>query len=858
MAKKRNSGSKATHANKNNGVSKKPAEKVGTPNRITKRKRSPALDRFNFVGMLLLNGAIEIRILNTAEDKESSGRGVKSGYFTDLDAALSAIDQADECNPEAIYATLNPVSEQIVSRAYNRFAFPATNTTKDIEIDRRAFLMLDIDPKRPAGVSANAEEVEDAKDLADTVHSYLNQQGWPEPIRIFSGSGRYLLYRVDLPNNEESKNLVKQVLRSLAEQFDTPNAVIDRSVYNASRLVKIPGTMARKGDEVDGRKHRLTILSSVPNDGELSVVSLPQLKDVAFSSGGEVPASDLTNDHCFPQDDVGNEVVERCLKYLRKMNDAVAGEGGHNQTFWFAAVIARFGLSKQQAFEVISTINLEKCKPEWKENELWHKLHDAYKTVSEEGGIGKFKTSTVVSNDKKRLKDELPEIVADAFVHWLRDADGNLTMWSWRGQKIRWREGRYVVIKKDETILRDSLYRFLQDRFTGLTATLVNDVLRNAEALIALDSDATPPIFLGNSSANKHDDFHDPRIVYVGPTRLVNLVNRKTLPNTAAYFAFRRNSCDYHQAPGKPKRWLSFLNEIFGDEASCRLLQQWMGYLMTEDSSFQKILMLHGPTRSGKGTISKMIEALVGEENFCAPMFDSFSQQFGLSLLVNKTVAIVNDARRSSGKKNDSLTEKLLSLSGDDRLQIDKKYKDPVSARLTTRLMIFSNELPRIDDASGVIADRFLFLRTTKSFLDEEDRGLFGKLVKELPQILHWAIEGWEDLHQSEDFTVPDYFEQYRAQMRSLASPALGFISERCKIDPKSAVFKDELYAKYESWCASRGMAKYQETRANFDKALTSAYPQINGDSRGRLKGKRPYKWTGIGLISFSETIAGD
>jgi putative DNA primase/helicase len=88
------------------------------------------------------------------------------------------------------------------------------------------------------------------------------------------------------------------------------------------------------------------------------------------------------------------------------------------------------------------------------------------------------------------------------------------------------------------------------------------------------------------------------------------------------------------------------------------------------------------------------------------------------------------------------IVERLLSISGEDALTIDIKFRDPVTCKLTTRLMLLSNELPRLSDASGALAGRFIALRLTESFYGREDLDLTQKLLTELPGILLWAIEG--------------------------------------------------------------------------------------------------------------------
>ena len=116
-----------------------------------------------------------------------------------------------------------------------------------------------------------------------------------------------------------------------------------------------------------------------------------------------------------------------------------------------------------------------------------------------------------------------------------------------------------------------------------------------------------------------------------------------------------------------PHLWLDFLGCLWPDDAgSIALLQEWMGYCLTVDTRLQKILLVVGPRRSGKGTIARVLRQLVGEGNVVAPTLASLGKDFGLWPLLDKSVAIISDARL--GKRTDTsvVVERLLSISGED------------------------------------------------------------------------------------------------------------------------------------------------------------------------------------------------
>ena len=149
-----------------------------------------------------------------------------------------------------VYLVMNPI----------RADFTGKNA-RDEDIEMRLVLLLDIDRAGDTKRPANDAEVEAARLLADKVVEWLRERGWGEPHRVMSGNGHHLYYSLgDLPNDERSKESLHTLLRSLAVLFDNDTVKIDTSVYNASRVTKVPGTIARKGQESAGRPYRMAVV----------------------------------------------------------------------------------------------------------------------------------------------------------------------------------------------------------------------------------------------------------------------------------------------------------------------------------------------------------------------------------------------------------------------------------------------------------------------------------------------------------------------------------------------------------------------------------------------------------------------
>jgi hypothetical protein len=224
-------------------------------------------------------------------------RNVLSGYFDDVDALVDAARQADGKAP-GIYYTLNPVKPELLARRVNRCEQWVDLTTGDHDIERRRWVLIDIDPKRPTGIGSTDTQHEAAHDKAQEIAAYLTGFGFPDPVVMDSGNGAYLLYRVELPNDDASRDLVQNFLGALSRQFNDDTTEIDTSVFNAARIMRIPGTLNAKGDHTPDRPHRRARLVA---GSEPEIVSAELLATVAGtkaepSSNGQKAAYDASGD----------------------------------------------------------------------------------------------------------------------------------------------------------------------------------------------------------------------------------------------------------------------------------------------------------------------------------------------------------------------------------------------------------------------------------------------------------------------------------------------------------------------------------------------------------------------------------
>lgn len=205
---------------------------------------------------------VELRAPDVSEPHYRQPHTV-AGYFNDIEALA---DAAMAVGPHAkgVYITLNPVNPDLLARAANRTKVfgPRDAATSDKDIEARRWLAIDTDPKRPANISSTDAEHAAALQRAAAIADFLGERGWDAPIRADSGNGGHLLYRIDLPADDGG--LVQRVLQALAATFSDTAVEVDVTVYNAARIWKLYGSVARKGDSILDRPHRCARLLSVP------------------------------------------------------------------------------------------------------------------------------------------------------------------------------------------------------------------------------------------------------------------------------------------------------------------------------------------------------------------------------------------------------------------------------------------------------------------------------------------------------------------------------------------------------------------------------------------------------------------
>jgi len=321
---------------------------------------------------------------------------------------------------------------------------------------------------------------------------------------------------------------------------------------------------------------------------------------------------------------------------------------------------------------------------------------------------------------------------------------------------------------------------------------------------------------------------------------------RQLLPHRPGRFNLFSLPFDYDPAASAPG-WRAFLDQVLPDDQEAQdFLGEWFGYVLSGRTDQQKMAALIGKKRSGKGTIARVLGALVGKESVAGLNLGLLGGTFGLEPFVGAALAVASDVRWHSRNIGDAV-QILLEVTGEDQVTVHRKNKTAWKGRLGVRFMLMSNDTPTFSDRSGALVDRMLYVSFRQSFFGREDVGLTDRLMGELPGILNWALDGLDRLDNRGRFTQPKSGEAEAESTRRLADPIGSFIEDWCVIEPGQRISLDHLFLKYQNWCESEGRFRDTTTKEIFSRDLRAKVDGLSSTRARDDSGKYVTTLRGIG-----------
>ena len=490
-----------------------------------------------------------------------------------------------------------------------------------------------------------------------------------------------------------------------------------------------------------------------------------------------------------------------------------------------------------------------------------HACERKWVTFSQKGGGATLRTLVFKISQKKRVEaldrgeiilGNAPMEIANTFLDSRFSCEEGVKLVHYADDFYLYKGNYYLEL--EEGTVRSDLYKFLdkckkQDKKSNIipfspNPASVSGALDAIKAVVHLPNhpNTKPPVWLEGYSDNRPEAN---KLISLA-NGLFHLEDSILLPHSLGFFT--QNSLPFEYDPQATcPTWESFLQTVWGkDPESIDTLQEMFGYILSGDTRQQKFFNIIGPRRSGKGTINKILVALLGEHNTVAPELGELCDTFGLQPWLGKLLASFTDARAPERNRG-AVVSQLLRIVGGDTVTVNRKNKEAWNGYLPTRIVIYSNEVLQLTENSNALTGRMIVLKMTNSFYGKEDTELATKLMKELSGIFNWAMIGLRRrIERGGYFVQPKTGHELLEVMEELSNPIGSFVEDVLELDSTASVDKDDLFACYKHWANRKNIPhgtdlafKRRFLAATQDKNITADCIRVDGERQYIYRGAK-------------------
>ncbi|MDK2974911.1 MAG: hypothetical protein PWP08_1282 [Methanofollis sp.] len=735
-------------------------------------------------------GVFEVRAL---------GRWTASGYY-DTDHIEKAAQDIEALNadPEmkGIYITLNEVDPALLARRANRIETRLSNreaTTSDADITRRRWFLVDLDPARASGISSTDEEHGQALDMALKVAEFLKDYlGFPAPVMGDSGNGAHLLYRIDLPNDDQSRELITQCLQALDASFGGHGCDVDQTVFNAARISKIYGTVVRKGDNTPERPHRRACIVGAPAKIEV------------------VPQESLTRLASLAEPEEKPQVPRR----------TVGKEGEFDLPAWLEehrTALPTFQEKTRAPWKLLYIFDTCPWDPSHRDRSAWvGQLQSGALSAGchHNGCVGKdWYALRDLVGDSRPKQSPVPTVQRPARVQptdeptldELYEIDPKTNKIHLKFAKI----ADYIKRLQPLIAFQQRLWVYTGDRYVedhGQIEALIQQTTR-AIGYVGSISSVKREVLSYLKDTDGHQDYPFDQGEGYLPVKNgilhITADSVRLLPHGPEH---RFTFC--LPVAYDPATSSQFVADTFADwvgedagylvqvPAQC-ILQAW-GHI------YKAAYLFEGQTNAGKTTYCDFLYAFFGEQTFSkVGLYALLENRFAFADLLGKMLNVQDDLPFIPLKSIGTFKD----LTGGDQHRIERKHEQAFKASIRAVHLFTCNRPPEIKDLDDrAFWGRWVYLMFSNAFPVNPEFQRRLASPENLSGFLNLVIAKVQAVLRNEDCIKRMDPEEVRAVWTAGSSPVVSFIASNFARDMQAEIPKDEVYEAYVKHCQTASL----------------------------------------------------
>jgi putative DNA primase/helicase len=253
-----------------------------------------------------------------------------------------------------------------------------------------------------------------------------------------------------------------------------------------------------------------------------------------------------------------------------------------------------------------------------------------------------------------------------------------------------------------------------------------------------------------------------------------------------------------------PHATLEWFQTVLGDDDELhRHMWEVIGYLLMTGNPLQKIFLFHGEGGNGKGTLMRLLRAMLGQKNYSSvSLHQLVDDRFATSGLYGKIANISGDL--SSRFLADP--QVLKEITGGDSISASRKFGQSFEFVPYAVPVFASNEYFRTSDSSIGWRRRWEVIEFTRRV---DTLGGFDEqvLFEDIPGIFNVAMEGLRRLMARGKFAPPVAAVEAAERLHDAADPFMLWLEEDdgVYLEPDQSAPCADVYRKYSGWCRRNG-----------------------------------------------------
>lgn len=352
--------------------------------------------------------------------------------------------------------------------------------------------------------------------------------------------------------------------------------------------------------------------------------------------------------------------------------------------------------------------------------------------------------------------------------------------------------------------------------------------------------------YVGNKIGVDDDDldWHDD-LINLG-NGVLSLDTMKLKAHDPKHYFTSQLGFEYNAQAGC-KTWLKFIDEVLvnsdqkPDKSMAEFIQEAFGYSLTASIEHEISFWMIGEGANGKSTMLKVLNALAGSAALHLNLGILDRDKYQLAQLGGKRVVICTEAPETT-----VADATLKAIISGDTMNVRSPYGKPFSLTPKAKVWWAMNNAPRVNDSSEGFWRKMKVIPFNRTFeVDERDRKLITKLLKELPGIFNWALEGLQRLEENGYFTECDQIDDATLQYREESDLTKQHLADRTVQTQSGYATSKELYEDYRNWCKENGYKALTHNRVARDWRRLRLKPDRDPKGNQRI-------WYGIELLSDS------